>query len=83
MWGSGPWGAPMWGFWWIFPLIGFVICLGFAVAMVRLMGGRGFMCMGDHRSQASADETELRREIRELREELRQSREIRSSAGRR
>lgn len=22
MWGYGPWGAPIWGFWWIFPLNG-------------------------------------------------------------
>jgi hypothetical protein len=62
----------MWGFWWIFPLIGLLICLVFVVAMARSMGGRGFMCMGDHRSQASEDVTDLRREIRELREELKQ-----------
>lgn len=77
MWGPGPWGAPMWGFWWIFPLIGLLICLLFIVAMVRFMGGRGFMCMGDHRSHTSKDETELRHEIRELREELKQLKQSR------
>lgn len=77
MWGPGPWVAPMWGFWWIFPLIGLLICLVFVVAMVRFMGGRGFMCMGDHRSHASDEETELRREVRELREELKQLKETR------
>ena len=70
MWGPGWWGAPMWGFWWIFPLIGFTICLVFVIVMVRAMsGGRGFMCMGGH--ERGPDETaELRREVRELREEI-------------
>ena len=70
MWGPGWWGPPMWGFWWIFPLIGFAICLVFVMAMVRAMsGGRGFMCMGGHGH--GPDETaELRREVRELREEI-------------
>jgi len=77
MWGPGSWGAPMWGFWWIFPLIGLLICLVFVVAMVRFMGGRGFMCMGDHRSHASDEEADLRREIRELREELKQLKQSR------
>jgi hypothetical protein len=60
----------MWGFWWIFPLIGFTICLVFVIAMVRAMSsGRGFMCMRGH--QHGPDETaELRREVRELREEV-------------
>ncbi|MBI2015027.1 MAG: hypothetical protein HYV94_01390 [Candidatus Rokubacteria bacterium] len=60
----------MWGFWWIFPLIGFTICLVFVIAMVRAMSsGRGFMCMGGH--DRGPDETaELRREVRELREEI-------------
>lgn len=54
MWGPGPWGAPMWGFWWIFPLIGLLICLLFIVAMVRFMGGRGFMCMGSSSNDSEA-----------------------------
>ena len=71
MWGPGPWGAPMWGFWWIFPIVGMVVCVVFVIAMVRGMsGGRGFMCMGGHRNHASDDD--LRREIRELREEIKQ-----------
>ena len=39
----------MWGFGWIFPLIGLAICLVFVIGMVRAMssGGR-FMCMGGH-----------------------------------
>jgi len=39
----------MWRFWWIFPLLGLLICAAFAFAMIRAMsGGRGFMCMGGH-----------------------------------
>ena len=35
------------GFWWIFPLVAFVMCLGFM--LFRLLGpGHGFMCMGGH-----------------------------------
>lgn len=69
MWGPGSWSGPMWGFWWIFPLIGLLVCLMFVVAMVRLMGGRGLPCMGPHRD-VHDEAAELRREIRELREEL-------------
>jgi len=69
--------APMWGFWWIVPLVGFVVCLVFIVAAVRLVSGHGFMCMGDHRSHASDDQTELRREVRELRAELKELKETR------
>ena len=73
----GPWGAPMWGFGWIVPLIGLLICLVFVVVMARAMGGRGFMCMGGHRNHLREGETELRREIGKLREELRQLKEKR------
>lgn len=67
----GPSGGPMWGFWWIFPVIGLAICLTFFVMMIRAVSGGGrFMCMGGH-GHGGADETsELRREVRELREEL-------------
>lgn len=37
MWGPGPWMGPMWGFWWIFPVIGLLICFFFVIAMVRMM----------------------------------------------
>jgi hypothetical protein len=35
------------GFWWIVPLIGFAMCIGF-MAFRGLGAGRGFMCMGGH-----------------------------------
>jgi hypothetical protein len=31
MWGPGPWVGSVWGFWWILPLIGLSISLGFLV----------------------------------------------------
>jgi hypothetical protein len=70
MWGPGPWGAPMWGFGWIFPLIGMAVCLVFVITMARAMsGGRRFMCMGGHHHE-SGEMVELRRQVGELREEV-------------
>jgi hypothetical protein len=43
-------GPLVWGFWWIFPLMGFLMCLGFLVMALRFASkGRGFRCMGGHR----------------------------------
>jgi hypothetical protein len=68
MWGTGP---CAWGFWWIFPLIGLLLCLAFVAMMMRgMMGGRGFMCMGGHGQGGSAPGADVQREIRELREEV-------------
>lgn len=73
MWGPGPWASPMWGFWWIFPLIGVLVCLAFLFMAFRFVTtGRGFMCMGGHRAMASDDVAEMRREIQALREEIKQ-----------
>ena len=41
MWGPGPWMGPMWGFWWIFPVIGLLIFLFFVVSVVRMIAWRG------------------------------------------
>ena len=63
----------MWGFWWIFPLIGMFVCLAFFVMVARFMTtGRGFMCMGGHRSAGNDETAEMRREIHALREEIKQ-----------
>jgi hypothetical protein len=43
-------GPLLWGFWWIFPLMGLLVCLGFLVMAFRsAKRGRGFGCMGGHR----------------------------------
>ena len=70
MWGPGPWMAPMWGLWWIFPVIGLLVCLLFVVVVVRTVASGGhFMCMGSH--QHGTDEiAHLRHEVEELREQL-------------
>jgi len=58
------------GFWWIFPVVGLLICFLFIVLMVRAFasGGR-FMCMGPHHHD-SDEINRLRREVEELREQL-------------
>lgn len=67
------WGPPMWGFWWIFPLIGMLFCFAFAMLAFRFLStGRGFMCMGGHQPTQIDDTAEMRREIRTLREEINQ-----------
>ncbi len=71
MWGPGPWMGPMWGFWWIFPVIGLLICLFFVIAVARMMSGGGrFMCMGPHNHE-SEETAKLRCEVEELREQVR------------
>ena len=72
MWGGqGPWMmGPMGAFWWIFPVMGFLICLFFMVALMRMMSGGGrFMCMGPHHDN-SEEMTRLRREVDDLREQM-------------
>ena len=74
MWGPGPWMGPMWGFWWIFPVIGLLICFLVVVVVLRTIasGGR-FMCMGPHHHDS--DEIDrLRRELEELREQVKKQR---------
>jgi hypothetical protein len=45
MWGPGPWGPPMmWGFGWIFPLIGLAIALVCVIAMLRWVARGGGPC---------------------------------------
>jgi hypothetical protein len=50
----GWWGVPMWGFWWILPLVGLLVCVGLFVAALRfLIAGRGCLCMGGHAGHAT------------------------------
>jgi hypothetical protein len=63
----------MWGFWWVVPLIGLLVCLAFLVMAVRFMStGRAFMCMGGHRAMGDDAVAEMRREIHSLRDEIKQ-----------
>lgn len=70
MWGHEPWTGAMWGFWWIFPVIGLLVCAFFVLAMVRMMSGGGhFMCRGSHHHDAE-EIARLRREVDQLREQV-------------
>ena len=74
MWGPGPWMGPMWGFWWIFPVIGLLICFLVVVVVLRTIASGGhFMCMETH--HRDSDEIDrLRRELEELREQVKKQR---------
>ena len=80
MWMPEPWSGSMWGFWWIFPLIGMGVCLAFLIMAFRFMStGRGLMCMGSHRATDDEQTAALRREIHDLRDEIKQMRASRSA----
>jgi len=62
MWGPGPCMGPMWGFWWIFPVIGLLISLFFVITVMRMMSGGGrFMCRGHQHGNDEA--ARLHREV--------------------
>lgn len=62
--------APMWGLWWIFPMIGLLVCFLFVVVVVRTIASGGhFMWMGSHQ-QGSDEIARLRNEVEDLREQL-------------
>jgi uncharacterized membrane protein len=68
--GSGPWMGPMWGFWWILPLIGLLLCLFFIIAMARMMSGGGHF-MGVGRQQSETNEVaQLRKQVEDLRSQV-------------
>ncbi len=47
-------GAFLSGGWWVFPLIGFVICAGFMLVAFRFARtGRGCMCTGGSRNSTN------------------------------
>ena len=67
----GPWTAT-WGFWWVFPLLGMLLCFAFMLIAVRVLGaGHGVMCMGRGHSRGDDGEAaDMRREIAALRLEV-------------
>ena len=74
----GPWNGPMWGVWWIFPLIGMIVCFGFMAMMVwTFVRGGGVRCMTDHGSRGTDQHADLQRDVRELREEIQKLRTAR------
>jgi len=70
LWGAGPWGAPMSGGWWIFPLLGLLCLVVMMVLCTRMMRGMmgGGMC--GHGGRHVRDADDLRREVHELREQI-------------
>ena len=73
----GPWGWPMSGVWWVFPLIGMIVCMGFMAMMIWTMVRGGMRCMGHHATPSEDRQAELQREVRQLREELKELRTAR------
>ena len=70
MWAPGAWMAAMWGLWWIFPMIGLLVCFLFVVVVVRtIASGAHFICMGLHQ-QGSDEIARFRHEVEDLREQL-------------
>lgn len=51
-----------WGFGWIFPVIGLLMCAGFLVMVFRCVGtARGSMCMGGHRGTPGEESNQTKR----------------------
>ena len=61
--------GPMWGFWWMFPLMAIAFMIVVMLIMSRRMRGGMGMCGAMGSSETDA----LRREIGELRQELARS----------
>ena len=58
MWGPGPWMVPMWGFWWIFPVLGILLCIFFVAILVRtFVSGGHFMCIGAASARKRRDQS--------------------------
>ena len=54
----------MWGFGWIFPLIGLAIALVCLIAMLRWVArGSGPMCIGGHQGHGLDEAEQLRRQV--------------------
>jgi hypothetical protein len=64
--------GPMWGFWWIFPLIGLLFCLFFVIALVRMLGGGGgpFGCMMGRPHDDAGEVAQLRKQVEDLRAQV-------------
>lgn len=63
--GDASWSA--WGWWWVAPLIGIVLCIMLCRLFRTSTAGRRFCCWG---GVPDAGLAEVRRELRELKEEI-------------
>ena len=73
MWGPASWEPAMFGFWWVFPLMGVLLCLAFVFVVLRaLVSGRGMMCGMRHVDTQDKSLADMRREIQTLRDELKE-----------
>jgi len=67
------WEPHVWGFGWIFPVMGMVmllVCLAMAFRVAST--GRGFMCMRGYRRMGRDRLADIDRDVNALREEIRQ-----------
>ena len=70
MWGPAPWMGSMWGLWWVFPLIGLLLCVFFVFTILRIIGRGRFLCMGSHQHDGSEETARLSPEPKELRDQV-------------
>lgn len=56
----------MWGFWWVFPLLGLGLLIALIILVARLIGGKG-VCSS---SKKDEEIEELRKQVQELKDEL-------------
>ena len=63
--GDASW--PIWGWWWVAPIIGIALCIIMCLFFRSRFAGGRFCCWG---STHRADPEEMRKEVRELKEEI-------------
>jgi hypothetical protein len=66
-WWYGNASCPVWGWWWVVPIIGIALCIVMCMFFRSRFAGGRFCCWGSTRHP---DLKEMRREIRELKEEF-------------
>ena len=78
MWGPGPWMAPMWGFWWIFPVSALLIFLLAVIYVVQMFArGGNFTCMEPR--QGESENNSASGEVGKLREPSEKARGLREN----
>jgi hypothetical protein len=67
MWWCGDASWSGWGWWWVMPLIGIILCITFCMIFRTRMAGGRFCCWGGTPDGPLDD---VRKEIRELKKEI-------------